>query len=370
MLAPTIVGLPVLGEAVMVTRAVVGADRGRARALLGIRVDDPPPPTIPAGWWRRIRAMAGDRSGWKCAGYAFVLLFSGSAGFAAPVILAGGAAGLAYPAWRWLWPAQLGSLGTVTSAGGMAGVSAAGLVLIIIGAWAVRAVARMDAALVRVMLGPSRAVLARRIDDLQASRSAAVNLAAAERRRIERDLHDGVQARLVALAMDLGMARQHAESGGQGTAGMVAQAHEQAILAVNELRDVARGVHPAVLAQRGLDAAISALIAHAPFPVDVDVRLPERPPAVTESIAYFVIAEALTNAAKHSGATLAAVAVRPAGDAVIVEVTDNGAGGARVEPVGGLAGLQERLRTVDGQFSVSSPPGGPTLIRAEVPCAS
>ncbi len=316
--------------------------------------------------------MLGDRAGWRALGYAFILCFSGVLGFAAAAIWAAGIAALLYPAWRWLWPVQAGSYGTLTGAGDLAWISAAGLVLAIAGAWVVRAAARMDAGLVRGMLGPSPADLSRRIDGLRESRAAAVNLAAEERRRIERDLHDGVQARLVALAMDLGMARQKLESGQQpkAAAGMVAAAHEEAIRAVNDLRDLARGVHPAVLTDRGLDAALSALIARSPIPVAVDVSLPERPPAAAETIAYYVIAEALTNIVKHSEAARATVAVRSAGNSVIVEVTDDGIGGAHPAAGGGLAGLEERLRGVDGHLSVSSPQGGPTVIRAELPCAS
>jgi signal transduction histidine kinase len=371
-LAPTIVGLPVLGEVIMIARAVVGLERERARVLLGVTVDAPPPVSMPDGWWPRTRAMLGDRAGWRALGYAFILCFSGILGFAAAAIWAAGIAALLYPAWRWLWPVQAGSYGTLTGAGDLALISAAGLVLTVAGAWVVRAAARMDAGLVRGMLGPSPADLSRRIDGLRESRAAAVNLAAQERRRIERDLHDGVQARLVALAMDLGMARQKLESGQQpkAAAGMVAAAHEEAIRAVDDLRDLARGVHPAVLTDRGLDAALSALIARSPIPVAVDVLLPERPPAAAEAIAYFVIAEALTNIVKHSEAARATVAVRSAGNSVIVEVTDDGIGGAHPATGGGLAGLEERLRGVDGHLSVSSPQGGPTVIRAELPCAS
>ncbi len=329
-LAATVVGLPVLGEVVMITRAAMGLERARARALLGVAVDAPPSPSMPVGWWSRIKAMLGDRTGWRAVGYTFVLPFSGILGFTAAAIWAGGIAVLLYPVWRWLWPVQAGSYGALTGVGYLVGISAAGLVLTIAGAWIVRAAARVDATLVRGRLGPSPADLSRRMDALKASRAAAVNQAAQERRRIERDLHDGVQARLVALAMDLGMARQRIESGEQpeAAAGLITQAHEEAIRAVTDLRDLARGVHPAVLTHRGLDAALSALIARSPVPVEVDVSLPQRPPPVLETIAYFVIAEALTNIVKHSQANHATVAVHSAGNMVIVEVTDDGIGGA------------------------------------------
>jgi signal transduction histidine kinase len=316
--------------------------------------------------------MLSDRTGWRAIGYAFVLPFWGVLGFAAAAFWASGIAALLYPAWRWLWPVQAGSYGTITSTGDLAAIAAAGLVVTVAGAWVVRAAARLDAGLVRRMLGPSPADLSRRIDALRASRAAAVSQAAEERRRIERDLHDGVQARLVALAMDLGMARQRIEAGeqSQAAAGLIAEAHEEAIRAMNDLRDLARGVHPAVLTERGLDAALSALIARSPVPVAVNVSLPDRPPAAVEAIAYFVIAEALTNIVKHSKASHATVAVQQAGNVIIVEVTDDGVGGAHASHGGGLAGLLERLQGIDGQLIVSSPHGGPTVIRAELPCAS
>src|SRR6266540_5095109 len=371
-LAATVVGLPVLGEVVMITRAAMGLERARARALLGVAVDAPPSPGMPVGWWSRIKAMLGDRTGWRAVGYTFVLPFSGILGFTAAAIWAGGIAALLYPVWRWLWPVQAGSYGALTGVGYLAGISAAGLVLTIAGAWIVRAAARVDATLVRGMLGPSPADLSRRMDALKASRAAAVNQAAQERRRIERDLHDGVQARLVSLAIELGRARQRLEAGEapEAAAGMIAEAHEEAKRAVTELRNLARGVHPAVLTDRGLDAALSALVARSPIAVEVDVCLPERPPTSVETIAYFVIAEALANVAKHSKARRAEVSVRTGTGAVVVEVTDDGAGGAHPAKGGGLAGLQERLQAVDGRLSVSSPAGGPTVVRAELPCAS
>jgi signal transduction histidine kinase len=168
------------------------------------------------------------------------------------------------------------------------------------------------------------------------------------------------------------MARQRLAAGEspQAAAGLIAEAHEEAKRAVTELRNVARGVHPAVLTHRGLDAALSALVAHSPISIEVDVALPRRPSAAIETIAYFVIAEALTNIAKHSNATRAAVLVRPHKGAVVVEVTDDGVGGARPTQGGGLAGLHDRLQAVDGHLTVSSPEGGPSVVRAELPCAS
>jgi signal transduction histidine kinase len=371
-LAVTVIGLPLLGEVVMIARSAGALERARARALLGVRVGAPPPADLPSGWWPRTRAMLGGRAGWRAAGYPFILCLSGILSLAAAAVWIMGIAALFYPAWRWLWPLQAGSQGYLTGPGVMAAIAAGGLVVSVAGAWLVRAAARMDAALVAGMLGPSPGDLSRRVAALEASRAKAVEQAAAERRRIERDLHDGVQARLVSLAMELGRARQQLEAGETppAAAGLVAQAHEEALRAVAELRDLARGIHPAVLTDRGLDAALSALVVRAPIPVEVNVCLPRRPPAAVEAIAYFVIAEALANITKHATASRASVAVRHDGSTVIVEVIDDGAGGAHLAPGGGLAGLASRLQAVDGRLAVTSPAGGPTVVRAELPCGS
>jgi len=311
-LAPTVVGLPLLGEVLMIARSAGVLERVRAQALLGVPAGAPPPADSPAGWWPRTTAMLTDSAGWRAVAYVLVLCLSGIPGLAAVLVWAGGFAALFYPAWRWLWPLQAGSLGELTSPADIAAISAAGLVITVAGAWLVRGLARLDGALVRGLLGPSPTDLARRIEVLRAGRATAVNQAAEERRRIERDLHDGVQPRLVSLAIELGRARQRLEAGEapEAAAGMIAEAHEEAKRAVTELRNLARGVHPAVLTDRGLDAALSALVARSPIAVEVDVCLPERPPTSVETIAYFVIAEALANVAKHSKARRAEVSVR------------------------------------------------------------
>lgn len=220
------------------------------------------------------------------------------------------------------------------------------------------------------LLGPPRAQrLEAKASRLQASRARGVDAAEAERRRIERDLHDGAQQRLVAVAMTVGRAKAKVGQEDSELAGLLDEAHADAKLAVSELRDLARGIYPAVLGDRGLDAALSALAAKSPVPVAVTVDLPTRPPAAVETTTYFIVGETLTNAAKHAEATHIEVAVRGDGDTVIAEVTDNGRGGAEMRPGGGLAGLADRAATIDGVVSVSSPHGGPTMIRAELPCA-
>ncbi|MFL6220894.1 MAG: histidine kinase, partial [Actinomycetes bacterium] len=221
----------------------------------------------------------------------------------------------------------------------------------------------------RVMLGPSTMQLHERVDDLRDARARIIAAADAERRRIERDLHDGAQQRLVALAMDLGMARAKLETDPAAATALVGEAHEEAKRALAELRDLARGIHPAVLADRGLDAAISALAARSPVPVGVDVTA-GRLPGPVESAAYFVVAEALANAAKHAVASEIGVRITRHRDLLIVEVIDDGVGGA--DPAGGtgLRGLADRVAAVDGHLTITSPAGGPTMIRAELPCAS
>jgi signal transduction histidine kinase len=208
-----------------------------------------------------------------------------------------------------------------------------------------------------------------RVDMLSTSRSRVLDSAAQERRRIERDLHDGVQQHLTALAMDLGMAREKLESDPEAVSELVARAHDEAKSTLAELRQLVRGISPAILADRGLDAAVSALAARCPVPVIVDVELSKRPPDIVEMTAYFVVAESLTNIARHSGATKARVTVWEAGKRIIVEVWDNGRGDADAMRGTGLHGLEDRVAGIDGRLQVNSPPGGPTSIRAELPCA-
>jgi len=208
-----------------------------------------------------------------------------------------------------------------------------------------------------------------RIGELETSRAGVVDAAETERRRIERDLHDGAQQRLVSLAMDLGRAKAKFGTDPEGAAEIVSQAHDQAKEALAELRNLVRGVHPPVLSDRGLDAALSGLAALSPVPVTVSVELPSRPPAAIEAIAYFVVAEALTNIAKHAHAHHARILVVGVDDQLSVEITDDGVGGA--DPAGqGLSGLAARVAGVDGQFRVTSPPGGPTTLEVTLPCGS
>ncbi|WP_394362972.1 sensor histidine kinase [Amycolatopsis sp. SB7-3] len=248
-------------------------------------------------------------------------------------------------------------------------IAIASVVLLPMAIWVTPWVGWLHGNLAYSLLGPNRAAkLEQKAERLQASRARGVDAAEAERRRIERDLHDGAQQRLVAVAMSLGRAKSKFDQDPNAVRELIDEAHLDAKLAVSELRDLARGIYPAVLGDRGLDAALSAQAAKSPIHVDVEVDVEPRPPAAVETTAYFIVGETLTNIAKHSGATEAGVKVWRTESMVVVEITDNGHGGAEVRPGGGLAGLADRAATIDGVITVVSPPGGPTVIRADLPC--
>lgn len=259
---------------------------------------------------------------------------------------------------EWGWPVALISI-------------LVGIIWLFANIYLLVAAAGMHRALARWLLGPSpharQAQLEARVQALDLSRTRLVDAALLERRRIERDLHDGAQQRLVALALDLGMAREKLTTQPEEASALIAQAHEEAKRALAELRNLVRGIHPAVLTDRGLDPALSALAARCPVPVTVTVDLRERPPEIVEATAYFVAAEALTNTAKHSGATEAIVEAQRARDTLFLRIFDNGQGGA--DPAGGtgLTGIADRVAALDGRLTIISPVGGPTSIIVELP---
>jgi signal transduction histidine kinase len=247
-------------------------------------------------------------------------------------------------------------------------VTAGGVLLLAAAPPLVAAVTRVETRAARALLGPSRAQrLEWRVTDLAVSRADLAAAADAERRRIERDLHDGTQQRLVSLAVNLGLARATLTDLPDEARRVIDEAHREAKEAVSELNDLVRGLHPAVLDDRGLDAALSGLAARVPLPVRLHVDLGGRVAPGAESVAYFVVSEALTNVTKHSRATRVDVSVRRTGRVVRVEVTDDGVGGADAAAGTGLAGLAGRVGSVDGVFRISSPAGGPTTVTAELP---
>jgi len=209
--------------------------------------------------------------------------------------------------------------------------------------------------------------LRERVDDLRDARQRIIDAADAERRRIQRDLHDGAQQRLVAVALTLGLAEARIESDPEGTAKLIAEAREEAQLAIKELRDLAGGIHPAVLSDRGLAAALDALAARAPVPVRLSDVPADRLSPQVEAAAYFVTAEALTNVAKYAQATCASVDLALEANCLRVEVRDDGVGGANPVAGSGLRGLRDRVDALDGRLELDSPPGGGTTVRVEIP---
>ncbi|MFD7854792.1 sensor histidine kinase [Streptomyces microflavus] len=330
-LSVTVIGLPVLVAGLRGARVLGRVERGRARSLLGVRIEEPSP--LPRGrqeggvfpWlWSGLK----DPVGWRSLLYAFIRLPWGVLTFTVTLV-----------SLIVLWPVL---------------------------PFIARGLTAADRAMVRGLLPPSDE-LERRIAELESDRGVVVDTAAADLRRIERDLHDGAQARLVALAMGLGLAKEKLTDDPEAAARMVDEAHGEIKVALQELRDLARGIHPAVLTDRGLDAALSAIASRCTVPVNVSVDLPGRPTEAIEGIAYFTVSELLQNVSKHSGARSASVEVWRAADRLLIKVTDDGSGGARMGGGSGMAGLAERLGAVDGLFVLDSPVGGPTAVTAELP---
>ncbi|MFF3491177.1 sensor histidine kinase [Streptomyces sp. NPDC002795] len=331
-LTVTVIGLPLIAAGLRGARLLGKAERGRARALLGVRIDEPSPLPVRRaggffGWlWTGLK----DPVGWRTVLYEVIRLPWAVLTFALTLV------GLLV-----LWPVL---------------------------PFIARGLGNADRAMVRALLSPSDE-LERRIEQLESDRGVVVDTAAADLRRIERDLHDGAQARLVNLAMGLGLAKEKLLEGqaDDAVAAMVDEAHGEVKLALQELRDLARGIHPAVLTDRGLDAALSSVASRCTVPVKVTAELPGRPAEAIEGIAYFTVSELLQNVSKHSGARSASVDVWRSQDRLLIQVWDDGRGGASLDKGTGMSGLAERLDAVDGLFVVDSPDGGPTTVTAELP---
>jgi signal transduction histidine kinase len=361
-------------------------ERQRAEHLLGVKVV---PPSIAASSavprsgraGGSIRQQLTSVAAWKALAYVIIQPVVGTIGFCVTLsIWSGGIMAALLPIYRRALPAGTAQLGiaTISTNNDALAVAAIGLGILVLAPFVTLAAGSVDAALMEALLGGGReAELVAQVTEAQVRRVAAVDSAETERRRIERDLHDGAQQRLVALGMTLGMAREKLDSNPVAARELLDEAHAEAKSAMTELRAIARGIHPAILDDRGLDAALSALAARCPVPVTITVDLPERQGTVVEGTAYYVVSEALTNIAKHAKASAASVTVVSTGDRrtqggaskpfVTVVITDNGVGGATVAPDGGLAGLHERVAGVGGTLTVVSPVGGPTTIAAELP---
>jgi signal transduction histidine kinase len=365
------VGFPLLGLLLLLARRVARRQRSMARRMLRLPIPEPDRAPLTGARWRRPFRAIGDSGSWSDLGAMVAAFPTGLIAFVGTLVSwVSGPGALSMFIWWWALP----DTGFLYQAEGLTAifecalVAAAGVGLIFAAPWGVRGVTRLHANVLAGITGASRAhVLEAEVDHLSGSRDAAVAAAAAERRRIERALHDGAQVRLVHLAMDLDRARERFDDDPEGARAILDQAHADAKLALGELRDLARGVHPQVLVDRGLDAALSAVAARSPVPVEVTVELTRRPPSTVEEAAYFVVGEALANVARHSHATRARVAIRERGGMLVIEVVDDGRGGADLARGTGLVGLGDRLRALDGDLVVVSPVGGPTTLRAALP---
>jgi signal transduction histidine kinase len=372
-------GLPVLGLTFRFADGFAAVERARFALLLGAEVA-----ACPADPGRGYRALVIPRRGtltsrvtYARGAYAVLRLPASLAAFTLTVVVwTAGVVGLTLPLfWRLLPDGGPSVNGNLIADGNVRltlwASAVIGLIALLAAPPLTRGLAAADAALARWLLSPPRnAELKARVTQLEVSRERVVDAAEAERRRIERDLHDGAQQRLVALAMELGRAKAKFADDVDAAAALVDQAHTEAKAALVELRDLVRGVHPPVLTDRGLDAALSGLATRCPVPVTLQVDMPVRPRPAVEAVAYFTVAEALTNVAKHSRASHVRVVVDggpgPAGTLNIV-ISDDGIGGADAAGAG-LSGLADRIAGIDGAMSVESPPGGPTIISAMLPC--
>ncbi|MFD3869705.1 sensor histidine kinase [Streptomyces sp. NPDC058623] len=378
----TFVGVPVLAGVLAMCRGFGQVERARVRGLLRVPLADPAPiRAARSGLLPAVGALLKSGSAWRHLLYSVIHFPWAVFAFVLSLTLwAAGWGYLLYPLWFWVFPAFTDQPGLqlfqnddysfyLDSPLAIAVTSLIGLTVTLATPWVIRALATVDRVLIMGLLGPSR--LDSRVTELESDRGVVVDTAAADLRRIERDLHDGAQARLVALAMDLGLAKEKLAEDPRAAARMVDEAHGEVKVALQELRDLARGIHPAVLTDRGLDAALSSVASRCTVPVRVAVDLPARPAAAIEGIAYFTVSELLQNVSKHARARSASVDVWKSGERLLIQVADDGRGGADVGVgVGsgsGLAGLTERLDAVDGVLVVDSAAGHGTTVTAELP---
>jgi signal transduction histidine kinase len=355
-----------------VSAGLARIERARLRMLLGVEIEAQPMPPADRNPLRYGGVLWRDPGVRRRAVHQLIAAPLGL--FTAAVtyfLLSGAVALLAMPLLSWM--VQTGSttvfgIPFADTGGGRALLAGLGMVLLLVAPAVLRGLAAVDVTVARALLGPMPGELARRVDELERSRARVVDAGEAERRRLERDLHDGTQQRLVALGMTLGRAKARYKQDPEGIGELLDDAHQQAKDAVTELRGLIRGLHPPVLSDRGLDAALSAISVRCPVPVELSVEIDERPSSTVEAIGYFVVAEALTNIARHSKAAHASVTVRREGNGPVwITIVDDGVGGADPERGTGLRGLADRVSGVDGQLRVDSPVGGPTVLTVELP---
>ncbi len=351
---------PVLAAVLVCVRPLTAVQRSRLRVLRGVEVPPLRPPEGRRAWllgmtWRQVlyHLVAGP----LLAAGALVVLYA----WAAAVVLA--------TVYGWIWLLPAGTELRTGLAGEDVLLTVGGVLLLAVLPLSGTQLAWLEVWAARRLLGPDRAeALERRVEEIAESRAGLVDAVDAERRRIERDLHDGAQQRLTSLAMNLGLARRTLKDVPPEVMQVIVDAHEEAQAAIDELRDLVRGLHPAVLEDRGLDAALSGVAARAPLPVRLEVDLSEQVAPTVEAVAYFTVSEALTNVAKHARANRVDLSVRTAGGRLSLVISDDGVGGADPSRGTGLTGLRKRAASVDGTLSVLSPLGGPTTITVELPC--
>lgn len=352
-------------------RVFTALQRSRFAALLDVDIPAPAP-VGGARWTRRVLAATRAPDTWRQLAYHLLALPVGVVGFV--MVTTSWALGLslvAAPLYGWGATSGTWLVREVPAPAVVAAATVAGFALLLASPWVARCVAAVDTAAALALLGPSRhEELTRRVEELAGSRAGVVDAADAERRRIERDLHDGAQQRLVSLAMNLGRARMRCAEAPEPARRAIEEAHEEAKQALAELRDFVRGLHPVVLDDRGLDAALSGIVARTPLPVRLRVDVPARCCPTVEAIAYFVVAEALTNVVKHAEASRAEVTVVRTAGRLCLTIADDGRGGAVPGGGTGLRGLAQRAAAVDGTLRIDSPAGGPTRIEVSLPCES
>ncbi len=354
------IGLPMLMGTFALASRLVRWDRHRA-GWVGEPVAEAPLPKLARGL-AGARSVLSDGPRWRLVGYLVlapfvfvVLLALALALWAVPLYL------ISLPLWGW----AVGMSVIGMTMGVLTGVVLAGLV-----PRGVQQLGRAGAGFVRAAVGPDRvAVMQQQVDTLTANREEILSAVASERRRIERNLHDGVQQHLVAQGIDLGLAEQKMASDPEAALELLRDARAKNRDTIGELRIIGRGLHPAVLDDRGLDAALSALVSSSPVPVSLSVSPGLQAPMPVAEAAYFVVSEAVTNMLKHAKARAASVSVEQSAGTLVVDVHDDGHGGADQSAGTGLAGIAARVRALDGSLSVHSPRGGPTHIHAEIPNA-
>ncbi|HEX9354991.1 MAG TPA: histidine kinase [Streptosporangiaceae bacterium] len=369
LLAGTVVWLLLLPRILRAVRQLAQLTRWLAGAWCGVRIADPrlPPPPGGGTYVQRLRGVLGDPATGR---EVLWLAVSAGGGWLLPLLPAGlimlGLTGLVGPGAHSLatFPPR-GFPGDTPSLELLLGVTVA-----VLGVAAAPWLLAGYGALARAVLAPAgQAELARRVRHLAETRSEAIDTGAAEMRRIERDLHDGAQARLVAMGMTLDAAGQLIDSNPAAARALLLEARDTSARALAELRDLVRGIHPPVLADRGLGDAVRALAMDSPLRARVASDVPGRLPAPVESAAYFAVSELLANVSKHAGATQAWIDIRYSGGMLRVGVSDDGRGGADPSRGTGLRGIERRVAAFDGVLALSSPPGGPTAVTMEIPCA-